>query len=144
MKLKNILWIDRWTKYIWLAYMQENTEIIFPIWYILNDKMTYFNIADLIARYNIKTIVIWRPSKQKDIQEKIEKFMQSLNYFKYSNKILYLDGKFLNSIYKGIILVASFLDPNKKLCPLAISIVSIENIKNWKWFLSNIKIHLKK
>ncbi len=28
----------------------------------------------------MKTIVIWWPSRQKDIQEKITKFMNSLNY----------------------------------------------------------------
>ncbi len=60
--------------------MQQNTEIIFPIWYIFNDKMTYFNIADIIARYHIKVIAIGRPSKQKDIQDKIQEFIKSLNY----------------------------------------------------------------
>ncbi|MFZ2150862.1 MAG: RuvX/YqgF family protein [Candidatus Absconditicoccaceae bacterium] len=77
---KNILGIDRGSKYIGLAYMQINTEIIFPIGYILNDKMTYFNIADIIARYNIKTIVMGRPNTQKDIQAKIQEFIKSLNY----------------------------------------------------------------
>ena len=70
-----ILWIDRWSKYIWLAYTHNSNDIIFPVWYIINDQMTYFHIADLIQRY-----VLWRPSKQKDIQEKITKFMTSLNY----------------------------------------------------------------
>ena len=70
-----ILWIDRWSKYIWLAYTHKSNDVIFPVWYIINDQMTYFNIADLIKRYNVKTIVLWRPSKQKDIQEKITKFM---------------------------------------------------------------------
>jgi len=60
--------------------MQIATEIVFPIWYVLNDKMTYFNIADLIARYNIKTIAIWRPRTQKDVQAKILEFIKSLNY----------------------------------------------------------------
>lgn len=75
-----ILWIDRWSKYIWLAYTHKSNNVIFPIWYIINDQMTYFNIADLIKRYNVKIIVLWRPSKQKDVQEKITKFMVSLNY----------------------------------------------------------------
>jgi len=75
-----ILWIDRWSKYIWLAYTHKSNDVIFPVWYIINDQMTYFNIAGLIQRYNVKTIVLWRPSKQKDIQEKITKFMVSLNY----------------------------------------------------------------
>ena len=75
-----ILWIDRWSKYIWLAYAHQSNDIIFPVGYMLNDQMVYFHIADLIQRYNVKTIVIWWPSKQKDIQEKITKFMNSLNY----------------------------------------------------------------
>ena len=75
-----ILWIDRWSKYIWLAYAHESNDIIFPVGYLINDQMIYFHIADLIQRYHVKTIVLWRPSKQKDIQEKITKFMTSLNY----------------------------------------------------------------
>ena len=75
-----ILWIDRWSKYTWLAYAHESNDIIFPVWYMINDQMIYFHIADLIQRYRVKTIVIWWPSKQKDIQEKITKFMNSLNY----------------------------------------------------------------
>jgi len=46
----------------------------------MNDQMVYFHIADIIKRHNVKTIVLGWPSKQKDIQEKITKFMQSLNY----------------------------------------------------------------
>ena len=75
-----ILGIDRWSKYIGLAYAHESNNIIFPVGYMINDQMIYFHIADLIQRYHVKTIVIWRPSKQKDVQEKITKFMMSLNY----------------------------------------------------------------
>lgn len=75
-----ILWIDRWSKYIWLAYAHKSNDVIFPVGYLINDQMIYFHIADLIQRYNVKTIVIWWPNKQKDIQEKITKFMTSLNY----------------------------------------------------------------
>ena len=79
-KEKRILWIDRGSKYIWLAYTSHDNDVIFPVWYIINDQMSYFNISDFIQRYNIKTIVLWRPAKQKDIQEKIQKFMDWLNY----------------------------------------------------------------
>ena len=79
-KSQNILWIDRWSKYIWLAYSPLNQNVCFPIGYLLNDQMIYFNIADIIQRNNIKKIAIWRPSKQKDVQEKIEKFIKSLEY----------------------------------------------------------------
>ena len=79
-KTQNVLGIDRWSKYIWLAYCPINQNISFPIWYLLNDQMIYFNISDIIQRQYIKKIVIWRPSKQKDIQEKIDKFINSLGY----------------------------------------------------------------
>ena len=82
-----ILGIDWGSKYIGLAYAHESNDIIFPVWYMINDQMIYFHIADLIQRYNVKTIVIWWPSKQKDIQEKITKFMTSMNYIIETDEI---------------------------------------------------------
>ena len=49
-----ILWIDRWSKYIWLAYTHISNDIMFPVWYMINDQMIYFHIADLIQRYTRK------------------------------------------------------------------------------------------
>ena len=43
-------------------------------------KNFQLDVVNVIQRYHVKTIVLWRPSKQKDIQEKITKFMTSLNY----------------------------------------------------------------
>ena len=83
-----ILWIDWWSKYIWLAYTHKSNDIVFPVWYMINDQMIYFHIADLIQRYHVKTIVIWRPKNQKDIQEKITKFMNSLNYIIEKDEII--------------------------------------------------------
>ena len=88
MKTAHALWIDRWSKYLGLAYTPvENSDIVFPIGYIMNDEMTYYYIADLIQRYHIRKIVLGRPSRQKDIQEKISKFMQSLNYIIENQRI---------------------------------------------------------
>jgi RNase H-fold protein (predicted Holliday junction resolvase) len=42
--------------------------------------MMYFNIAGIIEKHNIGKIMLGRPAKQKDIQEKITAFMKSLNY----------------------------------------------------------------
>lgn len=88
MKTAHALWIDRGSKYIGLAYTPiEHSDIVFPIGYIMNDEMTYYYIADLIQRYHIRKIVLGRPSRQKDIQEKISKFMQSLNYIIENQRI---------------------------------------------------------
>ncbi len=75
---KSILGIDWGSKYVWVAYMHEESEVIFPVGYLLNDQMIFFNISDLIFKYHVKTIVLWWPSKQKDIQEKITKFIKNL------------------------------------------------------------------
>ena len=88
MKIAHALGIDRGSKYIGLAYTPtENSDIIFPIGYIMNDEMTYYYIADIIQRYHIRKLILGRPSKQKDIQEKISKFMASLNYIIENQKI---------------------------------------------------------
>jgi RNase H-fold protein (predicted Holliday junction resolvase) len=46
----------------------------------MNDQMIYFHLGDIIQRYTVKTIVFGRPSKQLDIQERIQKFMKNLDY----------------------------------------------------------------
>lgn len=78
-KQKSILAIDRGSKYIGLAYKRVDQEVIFPIGYLLNDQMIFFHIAEIIEKHNVATIVIGRPSKQKDIQEKIQKFINNIN-----------------------------------------------------------------
>ena len=88
MKITHALGIDRGSKYIGLAYTPiENSDIVFPIGYVMNDEMTYYYIADLIQRYHIRKIVLGWPKKQQDVQEKITKFMQSLNYIIENQKI---------------------------------------------------------
>jgi RNase H-fold protein (predicted Holliday junction resolvase) len=88
MRQAHALGIDRGSKYIWLAYTPlEWSDIIFPIGYIMNDSMTYYYIADLIQKYHIRKIILWRPKRQKDVQEKITKFMESLNYIIENQRI---------------------------------------------------------
>jgi len=73
-----ILWIDYWTKYIWLAKKDKN-NFIMPIWYIINDWNLLFGLSEIIERYKINSIVIWWPTKQKNIQEKIDNFIKEIN-----------------------------------------------------------------
>lgn len=74
----NILWVDRWTKYIGLAYQNEKTNMIMPIWYIMNDQQLFFNIADIVSRYFIKQAVVWYPKQHEDNQQKIDEFLENL------------------------------------------------------------------
>ena len=84
---QNILWIDRWSKYIWVAYTPFDQDITFPIGYLLNDKMVYFNLWDIIQRHNIRKIVLWFPRTQKDTQEKILDFIKHLEMIIDTEKI---------------------------------------------------------
>jgi len=86
-KPQNVLWIDRWSKYIGIAYTPIDGNIIFPIWYLLNDRMIYFNLWDIIHRHNIRKIVLWFPHKQKDTQEKILDFIKHLELIIDPNKV---------------------------------------------------------
>lgn len=79
-KQKSVLAIDRWSKYVGLAYQIIGQEVIFPVGYLLNDQMIFFHIAEIIEKHNVSTIVVWRPSRQEDIQEKINKFINNMNY----------------------------------------------------------------
>lgn len=79
-KQKSVLAIDRWSKYVGLAYKITDQNVVFPVGYLMNDQMIFFHIGDIIEKHNVGTIVVWRPSRQKDIQEKINKFINNMNY----------------------------------------------------------------
>ncbi len=84
-KEKNILGIDRGSKYIGLAYINKGaSDMIMPIGYIANDGSAMFNIGDIIARYNIGKIVIWYP-KDEDIQKKVDDFINQLQFIVWEN-----------------------------------------------------------
>jgi len=104
-KTKAILGIDRGTKYIWLAYALPGSEVIFPIGYVLNDKMMYFNIAGIIEKHNVGKIMLGRPDKQKDIQAKIQSFMKSLGYIIENREIeIQLVNEDYSSVQSGEII----------------------------------------
>ena len=82
-----ILAIDRWSKYVGLAYKNIDNDVIFPIGYLMNDNMIFFHIGDMLTRYRVRKIMIGRPAKQKDVQEKIIKFMQNLDFLIDKNEV---------------------------------------------------------
>ena len=82
-----ILAIDRWSRYVGLAYKNNDSEVIFPIGYLMNDQMIFFHIGDMLTRYNVRKIMIGRPAKQQDVQQKIIAFMQNLDYIIDKNEV---------------------------------------------------------
>ncbi len=84
---ESILAIDRWSRYVGLAYKNNDSEVIFPIGYLMNDQMIFFHIGDMLTRYNVRKIMIGRPAKQEDVQQKIIAFMQNLDFIIDKNEV---------------------------------------------------------
>ena len=76
----NVLSVDWGSKYVGMAYVREWSDIVMPIGYLVNDGSIFFNIGDILTRYQIKKIIVGYPRKQKDIQEKIDDFVKSLEF----------------------------------------------------------------
>jgi RNase H-fold protein (predicted Holliday junction resolvase) len=53
----------------------------------MNDQMIFFHIGDMLTRYNVRKIMIGRPAKQQDVQQKIIAFMQNLDYIIDKNEV---------------------------------------------------------
>ena len=56
--------------------------------------------------------------------------------YRHCRKLVFLDGTFIKSQYKMILLVAATIDGENKTLPLAWEIVPTENIEHWTWFLA--------
>jgi len=87
----NILGIDYWTKYIWLAKKDTKHWMIMPVGYIQNDGSTMFELANIIQQYNINKIVVGYPQRQKDMQEKIDRFIKELSFVYPDMEIIKVD-----------------------------------------------------
>ncbi|XP_013713321.2 uncharacterized protein LOC106417000 [Brassica napus] len=55
-------------------------------------------------------------------------------------KIIVVDGTFLKSKYKGVLLVATALDGNSNLYPIAFGVVDSENDRLWEWFMRQLNV----
>ncbi|XP_048599674.1 uncharacterized protein LOC125579845 [Brassica napus] len=53
-------------------------------------------------------------------------------------KVIVVDGTFLKSKYKGVLLVATALDENSNLYPIAFGVVDSENDRSWEWFMRQL------
>ncbi|RID62782.1 hypothetical protein BRARA_E01830 [Brassica rapa] len=70
-----------------------------------------------------------------------EMFGQSIRGFsKVMRRVIVVDGTFLKSRFKGVLLVATAIDGNSNLYPIAFGIVDSENEQSWEWFLRQLKV----
>ena len=57
----------------------------------------------------------------------------------YIRSVIAVDGTHLKGLYRGSMFVATCLDGNNQLYPLAIGIMDSENNDAWEWFM--MKLH---
>ena len=62
--------------------------------------------------------------------------------FKSYRPLIQIDGTFLYGKYKRKLLIATFVDPNGHIFPLAFAIVEEESIDNWSWFIIVLRTHV--
>ncbi|XP_020250107.1 uncharacterized protein LOC109827508 [Asparagus officinalis] len=62
--------------------------------------------------------------------------------FRYCRPLLSIDGTHLYGKYKGVLLVATGVDADGGLFPLAFVVVDVENTENWAWFFACIRYHI--
>nr|XP_016469880.1 PREDICTED: uncharacterized protein LOC107792201 [Nicotiana tabacum] len=68
----------------------------------------------------------------------------SISGWEYCRPVVVVDGTFLKSAYRGIMLIVSTMDAAGTILPLAYDVVDSEKDASWKWFLSNSSKHMVK
>ncbi|XP_048611983.1 uncharacterized protein LOC106403797 [Brassica napus] len=68
-------------------------------------------------------------------------FGQSIKGFNtVMRRVIVVDRIFLKSKFKGVLLVATAIDGNSNLYPIAFGIVYSENEQSWEWFMRQLKV----
>ena len=96
----NILWVDRWTKYVGLSYRNEKSNMVMPIGFVMNDAQLFFNISDIVSRYFIKKAVVWYPKQHLKLQEKIDDFLENLLFVDANIDVIKVDEEY-SSVQAG-------------------------------------------
>ncbi|KAL5538739.1 hypothetical protein UlMin_045809 [Ulmus minor] len=63
----------------------------------------------------------------------------SIKGYSVMRKVISVDGTFLKSKYKGVMMIATLQDGNHHYYPIAFGIVDLENDVSWNWFLRKLQ-----
>ncbi|KAK9273850.1 hypothetical protein L1049_018662 [Liquidambar formosana] len=65
-------------------------------------------------------------------------FYACIHGFTYCRPMLFVDGTFLKSRYRGQLLAVMAKNGNQGLFPMAFAVVDAESEDNWRWFFENL------
>ena len=66
-------------------------------------------------------------------------FAQSVEAFKHCRSLVLVDGMFLTSKYRGVLMIAIGVDHVNQLISLAFGLAKGENDDSWYWFMKLVR-----
>lgn len=107
--------------------------------YVLEEQpCTYLSVGRMFRRLYVAfgaTKKFWAHCRYVDFNNYCSSSFFSLCNLTYRD-ILAVDGTFLRTMFKGILLLAAVKDANNSNLTLCFAIVDVENRENWEWFLN--------
>lgn len=103
------------------------------------EKLRLYSEAIVKTNPGSRVNLIWNPE-----DGRFEKFFVAysaaiVGFRMGCRPLLFLDGTFLKSKYKGVLLGATGINGENEIFPLAFGIVDSETDDNWEWFLEELK-----
>jgi RNase H-fold protein (predicted Holliday junction resolvase) len=72
------LGIDWGKKHIGLAFVGDQTDVIFPLGTMTQDDMVLYALANIVAQRGVQHIVVGYPSEEGFVQRSIDRFVSAL------------------------------------------------------------------
>ncbi|CAL1398838.1 unnamed protein product [Linum trigynum] len=105
--------------------------------------MEVFNPGTIFSpRYQDEEIQPPVPSNKRPFKRLFWPFKPCIDGFPFRVPVIQVDGTFLTSKYKGVLLIASGAYANRAVYPLAFAIIEGENTDSYGWFFRQIQLHV--
>ncbi|XP_021740852.1 uncharacterized protein LOC110707150 [Chenopodium quinoa] len=132
----------------WYAREKAIAEV-FGDWESSYGRLPHF--MEALKQSNLGTVVVWKHkalvdgiyySNMEVFERVFWAFGPCFEGFKHCMSVICIDGTHLYGKFKGTLLVATSVDANFQVFPLAFALVEGENTSSWSWFLGCIRVHV--